>query len=379
MAKQAARDISRVQARAGLAPRREPHWKALERGRFVGYRLMSKATAGAWLARYWDGTKYHEKPLGDLAHLPESDRWAEAKRQAEEWFAHLKIGGATTPETIKEACAEYAKRMREDGRENAAKDAEGAFRRLIDEDDLGKLDVTKAKPADFLAWRRRVMKHGAKTYTNRKFTPVRAALRYAMARGIASSDFAWREALKPIEVDAQEGRRTLYLDPVQRKALLDAASDELKPLLKSWMLLPVRPGDIPNLRVKDLDARNALLKVSGKTGTRDIPLPPAALEHFKAMAQDKLPGAWLVARFDGRQWDRFAWREALRAAVKAAGLPKGVVAYTIRHSTISDLVVNGLDIMTVARLAGTSITMIDKHYGKLQQDRARDALGMLAI
>ena len=63
----------------------------------------------------------------------------------------------------------------------------------------------------------------------------------------------------------------------------------------------------------------------------------------------------------------------------AAGLPADAVAYSLRHSTITDLVVSGLDMATVAALAGTSVPMIAKHYAHLQNDRAADALAGLAL
>jgi hypothetical protein len=46
---------------------------------------------------------------------------------------------------------------------------------------------------------------------------------------------------------------------------------------------------------------------------------------------------------------------------------------------ITDLVTAGLDLFTVAKLAGTSVAMIEKHYGQLQHDVARRALAGLAL
>ena len=54
--------------------------------------------------------------------------------------------------------------------------------------------------------------------------------------------------------------------------------------------------------------------------------------------------------------------------------------YTLRHSTITDLIVeHQLDTLTVAQLSGTSLLMIEKHYGHLNQKRASEALAKLAI
>jgi hypothetical protein len=38
-----------------------------------------------------------------------------------------------------------------------------------------------------------------------------------------------------------------------------------------------------------------------------------------------------------------------------------------------------LDLLTVAQISGTSVAMIQKHYGHLQQERAVDALAGLAL
>ena len=62
-----------------------------------------------------------------------------------------------------------------------------------------------------------------------------------------------------------------------------------------------------------------------------------------------------------------------------AGLPVATVAYTLRHSTITDLVTGGLDMFSVAQVSGTSISMIEAHYGHLQHEHARAALERLAV
>jgi integrase len=292
--------------------------------------------------------------------------------------SHPDPGGRAQPETGKVACQAYVNKLRQEKGEAAAKDAEGVFRRLIHGDPIGTIALGKLMPADVYAWRQRVLKRRSKTYANRCFTPVRAAFNYALARGVVPNDFAWHAALKAIKVDRDEGRRSLYLDLAERRLLLRNAPAELQPLLKSWTLLPVRPGDIAKLKVEHLDSRNRTLKIPpGKTASRTIPLTSAAFEHFRACAQGKSPGAWLVARAHGGPWDRFAWRAQMRKAVKAARLPAATVAYTVRHSVITDLVTAGVDLFTVARLAGTSIAMIDKYYGQLQQQHARDALEKL--
>ncbi len=51
----------------------------------------------------------------------------------------------------------------------------------------------------------------------------------------------------------------------------------------------------------------------------------------------------------------------------------------MRHSVITDLVTGGLDLLTVAQLSGTSVAMIEKHYGHLRADHAAAALAGLTL
>lgn len=53
--------------------------------------------------------------------------------------------------------------------------------------------------------------------------------------------------------------------------------------------------------------------------------------------------------------------------------------YTLRHSVITDLVRGGLPVLTVAQLSGTSVAMIERHYGHLVRDDAEKALAGLML
>lgn len=70
----------------------------------------------------------------------------------------------------------------------------------------------------------------------------------------------------------------------------------------------------------------------------------------------------------------------MKDAAVMAKLPSTTTAYALRHSTITDLIaLHHLDTMTVALLSGTSLTMIEKHYGHLLNNHAANALAVLAL
>jgi integrase len=112
---------------------------------------------------------------------------------------------------------------------------------------------------------------------------------------------------------------------------------------------------------------------------RRILLPAQTASILKEQARSKLPAAPLFARADGSMWNRDAWKVPVKDAVRAANLPGEATAYTLRHSTITDLVAGGLDLLTIAQVSGTSVAMIERHYGHLQRERAAAALAELAL
>jgi integrase len=377
------KSINRVGVRNTLSPRREPYWYPLRKGRAVGFRVMSKDTEGTWTGRSWDDEagKYSYKILGDLAQLPAEHRFDEAVRQLESWFHHVDQGGILAEEDVKGACAVYAAKLRREKSEAAAYDVECRFRRLVNDDPIGRIELEKLKPAHVTAWRERLLKRGsAKNTVNRNLETLRAALNHAHDERKVASDFAWSKALRALKVDPTEGRRTLYLDLAQRQRIIQQASAEFRPLLIAWNLLPLRPGEIAQCKVEHLNQRQKTLTIpQGKTAARTVPLSDEAFAHFAQCAKNKLPAAWLIARADGSQWRRTSWGREMRSAASKAKLPPATVAYVLRHSTITDLIVAGVDIMTVAKLSGTSVVMIDKFYGKLRQDVARKALAILSL
>lgn len=388
--------IDTVTARSRLAPRREPYWHKVQKGCFLGFRRMT-TTTGTWIARMLDDdTKvqsYHA--LGDFTDAPDHQRFELALVKAREWFAHRSAGGSRKVITVKECCEEYVKKLTNDQRPKTAADAEARFKRWVYPNKrLGQTPVNKLTVNQLEAWRDELAKTPAipqdkqKAATrqrsgstiNRDMTTLRAALNLALKRGHALNDSAWRNALEPLEGTGK--RRETYLDSSQRKKLIDHTAPELVPFVRALCMIPLRPGAMANLKVSDYDKRLHALKIStDKQGEgRSITLPPAMSAFIEAQTKDKLPGAPLFTRADGKAWDKDAWKYPLKAAVAAAGLPPATVAYSLRHSVITDLIaLHRLDTMTVALMAGTSVQMIDKHYGHMLKDHAADALGKMVI
>lgn len=295
--------------------------------------------------------------------------------------------------TVADACRDYVTSLEKDGRQTASDDAKRRFERCLYGDKLGKVRLKDLHQNHIEAWRDRVekgdlpplpVKRGrppvakplARSSINRIRTTLVAALNHAVARRKVSPDLAFEwNAVKPLKDAGQ--RRGLYLEREQRRALLEAAEGPVRDLIECVALTGCRPGD-PSLCLRsDYDGRTASVRFRSKDHDRKIPLSPAATTLFDRLAKGKLPKAHLFTQ-DGRKvWTPTDWSELVREAAARAGLPAGVTLYTLRHCWITDAIVAGMDLLTVAKLAGTSLAMIEKHYGHLVQGAARDKLAQV--
>lgn len=380
-------DLSTVRSREKLKPQREPYWHKLATGQHLGYRPSSVSKGGTWIARFYD-PETRRKPirsLGDFGHLPDSSRFSAASAEARDWFKHLSHGGSEESVTVREACERYAK---------VNPDAAKRFPRYVYDDPIAKLKLQKLREHHVRDWRerlesmpalvsrskrgRKVTRKRAPATVNRDMVAFRAALNAALKRGEVATALAWKEALQPAEA---KGRRNLYLDRDQRRALLAELPKDAAAFCRGLCLLPLRPGALAALRAGDFDARRDELTVEhDKAGDgRRILVEGETAAMLRAQVKAKLPAAPLFAQADGRAWNKDDWKKPIKAAVVAAGLPTTATAYTLRHSTITDLVQGGLDLLTVAQVSGTSVAMIERHYGHLQRKRAAAALAGLAL
>ncbi len=383
--------IDTVTARDRLKARREPYWHRVSKGSYIGFRKMTAASGGTWIARSHDAGagKQIYQSLGDFSELPDHQRFDAASKAAAAWFEHLGKGGSTGATTVTDAGRLYVNHLRETKGAAAAADAAARIRRHVASDPkFASIDLAKLTPAHIGAWRKTLKdkpnligadKTRSASALNRDMTTMRAMLNHAFREGMVTSDFAWRNKLVP--VPGADGRRELYLDRGQRQKLIEAAQPDLALFLRALCAVPLRPGAMAALTVKDFDRRHKVLTVrSDKAGAgRKVPLPDSVADLFTGAVKGKLPTAYLFTRADGMEWNKEKWRRPVREAVTAAGLPAGTTIYTLRHSVITDMAGAGVNLMTIAQIAGTSILMIQKHYGHLTADAARDALAGLLV
>lgn len=396
--------IDTVAARARLKARYAPYFQRIISGVFVGYRKMSEGAVGSWWIRVRDEEtgKQTSKGLGKLDHLPDCDRYMAAFKQAKDFHDHAQAGGVTEDKTVADACSAYVAHIRAKKGDKAADDIARRFNTyVLDDSRFAALELRTLKPAQVGDWRQRLTdrpihrgsghsKTGSKSTDkkrspsslNRDMTPFRAALNYALSEAWVTNDFAWRSKLKPI-ASADRQRAGGYLTRDQRQLLIDTAEEQgsgVHVLIRVLCALPVRPGALVQLRVKNYNAATNELSITlDKTGPRKILLPASVAGVFADACKSKLPEALIFAQPDGVAWDKDAWKHPFKRAVLTAKLPESVVMYSLRHCTLTDMIAAGVDLLTVSRLSGTSIAMLQAHYGHLIPHVGMDAIAAVAI
>ncbi len=397
--------ISNTAQRARLKPRREPYWWKMGRIGFLGFRRTRGG--GTWLVRFYNRSTlkqtYHS--LGSLSEHSPDDQFDVALKLAHGWLDHINAGGSKEKMTVAGAClffleskAKKATLLQGNARraaEASAEDQHKRLSRLVGKHRIADIQLTKLSKHDLIDWRSHLQRLPAlvtrktdgtnetklrsASTLNRDMVPLRAALNFALENDYVLTDIAWRSALKPVK-DA-DGRRDLYLDRDQRKALIEKLPSDLATFAHALCLLPLRPGALAKLTVRNFDARKRELTIaSDKAGSaRRILLPQSTSDFIAKLTRFKAPTAPLFTQVDGKAWNKDAWKRPIKAAAAEAKLSEEVTAYSLRHSTITDLVTGGLPLLTIAQISGTSAAMIEKHYGHLQKEHAADALAALAF
>lgn len=368
-----AHDLTKKGERSKLEPRREPYWSRVEIGLYLGWRALGGGV-GTWIARRQEGGKKTYQALGH------HDSYDDAKKAALAWVGRADAGVKEEDTTVEAACKHYVQHQRTAKGDKAADDAEGRFKRLVYGTDFGRIKLDKLNTIKVRAWRdAQIPKttdddeddktRRAKDSTNRNLATLKAALNLAHRDRLVASDDGWK-TVTAFEKVGQ--RRTIFLNTEQRRELVKHCGPGLRELVIGLLLTGLRPGELAACTVADFDKEQGTLNIrKSKTECRTVLLSTQATKHFKAIAENRIALAPLVADDFGKHWNKDAWKKPFKEAVKAAKLPEKTVLYTLRHCAITELIAGGMDSHLVAKIAGTSTAMIDANYGHLRADKTR--------
>lgn len=150
------------------------------------------------------------------------------------------------------------------------------------------------------------------------------------------------------------------------------------PFVAVQFLAGLRPSETTALRCRDFDVQHGTLRIRAsrylgresatktRASDRTIPVAPELRAILAAHLQKRVsePDAPLFVNTNGDPLNQYHWApEHWPRCITALEL-RYRKFYATRHTFISLALSEGADVYGVARYAGTSVAMIEKHYGK---------------
>ena len=316
----------------------------------------------------------------------------DAIRAAKEWMRALQQGVDPTA-TVNDACVDYLKVLKNEKGEQAFREARARLQRTIigrstedarvqrcrsvEPHSLSFKKLAKLRRIDLTNWLDELLPSDAKgealrkkkASINRDLAALLSVLNHAHRVQMVLNNSAWAGIRKFKNVSARASAPYISLD--DRRRLVESSEGALKHFVKGICLLGCRPIELTRAIVGDFDSRNGTLKLKSLKGNneriREIPLRalPGSEDLIKKLCKNKTPLAPIWTRDDGKKWEHSDWDHLIRHARSKANLNDRITAYSLRVSWITDAINGGADILTVARLTGTSVAMIDQTYGRL--------------
>ena len=390
-------------ARASLAP--GFHWRGIDREVHLGYRKTRRG--GRWLVRWYQQSEksYQRIDLGEADDVFEDgtlDYYAavEAAKEAVKGARRKIAARASGPAvTVRLAVEQYlearnARRSTVEDREVKADATSTLTKHVLRQKALCDTPLDGLTEAMLVDWRTSIDPTLKGTTRRRILNDFKAALN-AMCRKERRRLGAELGEIITIGLSAEEigiehvevARDNQILDDDMIRQIVVAAfetDDDLGRMVLCLAATGARFSQIRRMKVRDaqLSLRRLLVPHSRKGRNKAVGYSPirigedvidalrpaitgrradeAMLERWRL--KQTAPAVWIRDR-------RGAWTSAAEmtrqwaAICKKLGL-KGIVPYSLRHSSIVRGIASGLPIRLVAAMHDTSVAMIEKHYSR---------------
>lgn len=197
----------------------------------------------------------------------------------------------------------------------------------------------------------------------------RQALRAAISYGyIDRSPITWPNPApkpRPIRVFTAE----------ELEALVEELGDEYGPMIVFASETGLRPAEWATVHRRDVDRKGRRLTVRGtKTvrSHREVPLTHHALEALDSVQPPRI--GYLFPNANGGPLNLNGFRrKEWGPAVEASGIATPARLYDLRSTFASNALAYGITVYELARIMGTSVGMVEAHYGALL-DTAHESL-----
>jgi len=173
-------------------------------------------------------------------------------------------------------------------------------------------------------------------------------------------------------------KKPKFLKKEEIELLLENSND-LYPILYTFLKTGLRKSELINLNWEDIDFQRKCIRIESKeswytkTGnSREIPVEDDFLEMLGNLPKNC---EYVFVNTKGRKYD-YHLNERTKKLGKRIGI-KNLTLHTLRHTFISHLVMNGVDLVTVKELAGHSDIKTTMRYAHLTPEHLRKSINKL--
>lgn len=390
------------EARTRLAARKEPYWRQIVPGTFLGY--YRGARGSAWMVRQREGDGYRAQRLGTPDDQATADgavvlSYAQAVRMAT--TTQLEARTARPKHyrdglTLDAVMADYFdSHLAGKGSEKIARQS---YR--LHADSIGSKLVTALTSETLRKWHKAI---AGRAPTNRgkvmpfdPSDPEQARARKATANRVlsivkAGMNFAWRNETLPADLSTFWMRVEPFalgdnppprmLEQPEIKRLLNAAPADLRDLLTGAFMTGGRYSEIRRLQVRDYSPEQSTVRIyQSKTGKTLLqPLTVEGVAFFDRITAGKPRTEAIFTKADGMPWSQSDANKPMRAAVEAAKL-EDVSFKTTRATYGKLLLVATKDLEMVAKALGHSDSRITrKHYAQYLPNEVALAVAKMPV
>ena len=173
-----------------------------------------------------------------------------------------------------------------------------------------------------------------------------------------------------------DNRRLVYLETEEINNLLSACPSWFRKIVETFILTGLRRSELFHLRWDDIDSLARTVHIlKPKTGkARELPVSPRLDKLLRSIPRH-ISSPYVFCKATGEAYRDL--RESLKAAVKEADLEKHVTLHTLRHTFASQMVMAGVDLLTVSELLGHSSLEMTQRYAHLSPGHKARAMALL--
>lgn len=209
----------------------------------------------------------------------------------------------------------------------------------------------------------------SKAYTNREVSCLRKILNKAVEWKVIPTN-----PLCGIKLfDEREFIRKRYLKPDEIRLLLSCCTPVVRDIVTFALYTGRRKGEILGMRWQDVDLENGYVYYpkTKKKEPDQVAIPLRARQLLKRLMSEP-HGEFVFQKRRGEGPIAQISSQFVKACERAA--IKDFRFHDLRHTAVSYMMMNGIDLKTIAELVGhTNAEMVDQRYGHLSPDHKRSA------